>query len=125
MGVTEDRPDGLIRVYAACGATAVVLSVGALVHGGIRPASSVAIGGIVAIFNLAVLARVVIRVAVPNAGAENIRALWGVLAIGKMMGLFMGVWVLMAEHLVDPLPLLVGYGSLPIGIVLGTLLPRA
>ena len=46
---------------------------------------------------------------------------WGVLALFKMIALFGGVWMLMSHRLVDPLPMLVGFGALPIGIAIGSL----
>lgn len=55
-------------------------------------------------------------------------AAWGLFALLKMVLLFGGIWVLLTRHLVDPIPLLVGYGVLPVAIaisgVLTSLAPR-
>lgn len=39
-----------------------------------------------------------------------------------MLLLFGGIWLILTRRVVDPVPLVVGYGVLPIGIVLSTLL---
>ena len=63
-------------------------------------------------------------------GAEGKRggAAWGLFALLKMGLLFGGIWVLLTRHLVDPIPLIVGYGVLPVAIavsgVLTSLAPR-
>ncbi|HVH41696.1 MAG TPA: hypothetical protein VM925_05115 [Labilithrix sp.] len=41
---------------------------------------------------------------------------WGVFAAFKMLILFGGIWFLLTRHVVDPMPLLVGYGVMPLGI---------
>ena len=55
-------------------------------------------------------------------------AAWGLFALLKMGLLFGGIWVLLTRHLVDPIPLIVGYGVLPMAIavsgVLTSLAPR-
>lgn len=55
-------------------------------------------------------------------------AAWGLFALLKMGLLFGGIWVLLTRHLVDPIPLIVGYGVLPVAIavsgVLTSLAPR-
>jgi hypothetical protein len=83
-------------------------------------AFSAAMGAVTAISNLYVLSRIVAAVAIPYADARtNAGFVWGVIALGKIMMLFGGLWLLMTRHLVDPIPLVVGYGSLPIGIAIG------
>ncbi len=53
---------------------------------------------------------------------------WGLFALLKMVLLFGGIWVLLTRHLVDPIPLVIGYGVLPVAIaisgVLTSLAPR-
>ena len=53
---------------------------------------------------------------------------WGLFALLKMALLFGGIWVLLTRHVVDPIPLVVGYGVLPLAIavsgVLTSLAPR-
>ena len=55
-------------------------------------------------------------------------AAWGAFGLLKILVLFGGIYVLLTKHLVDPMPLVVGYGVLPLGIaassLLGSLAPR-
>jgi hypothetical protein len=46
---------------------------------------------------------------------------WGIFAMLKIALLFGGVYVLLTRELVDPIPLAVGYGVLPLGIFASTL----
>ena len=48
-------------------------------------------------------------------------AAWSLLAALKMVGLVALVWLLMRRGVVSPLPMLVGFGALPIGIAIGSL----
>ena len=88
-----------------------------------RAAVSVAVGGAIATANLWVLARIVgsLMPAEGETGAPNAKAAYGVLALLKLTVLFGGVWFLMTKHLVDPIPLVVGFGALPIGIAIGSI----
>ena len=47
-------------------------------------------------------------------------AAWGLFALLKIFVLFGGVWLLLTRGLVDPIPLVVGYGVLPLGIAAST-----
>lgn len=47
---------------------------------------------------------------------------WGAFALFKMLLLFGGIWLILSRRVVDPIPLVIGYGVLPLGIVLSTLL---
>lgn len=58
----------------------------------------------------------------PTTERKRYAGAWGAFAIVKMFLLFGGIWLLLSKHVVDPLPLVVGYGVLPVGIVLSTLL---
>jgi hypothetical protein len=55
-------------------------------------------------------------------------AAWGGFALLKIVVLFGGIWILLTRGWVDPIPLVVGYGVLPLGIaassVLASLAPR-
>lgn len=55
-------------------------------------------------------------------------AAWGVFAVLKIFVLFGGIWILLTRGLVAPIPLVVGYGVLPLGIAAaglwGSLRPR-
>jgi hypothetical protein len=91
----------------------VVLTGGALVLGGLQTGISTGIGAAIAGLNLWVLARVV-------GGTES--AGWRTVGLLKMLGLFGGVWLLLTYHVVDPIPLVVGLGALPIGLTTGSML---
>ena len=120
------------RMDARLRAALVTIVVSASVFAGVaalewslRAALSVAVGGAIATTNLYVLARIVAALMPGDDGSEaavtgGTRA-WGVLALFKMIALFGGVWMLMSHRLVYPLPMLVGFGALPIGIAIGSL----
>jgi hypothetical protein len=113
------------RTIAAVAATGAVLSVGALAAFGVASAFSVAVGAAIAAANLWVLARVIgALLPADEAAARSAtrsRAGWSLVAVLKLFGLVGLVWLLMRQGVVAPLPMLVGFGSLPIGIALGTL----
>jgi hypothetical protein len=46
---------------------------------------------------------------------------WGIFAAFKILILFGGIWFLLTRKLVDPMPLVVGYGVLPLGIAASAL----
>lgn len=48
-------------------------------------------------------------------------AAWGLFAVFKIFILFGGIWILLTRDLVDPIPLVVGYGVLPLGIAASSL----
>jgi hypothetical protein len=110
----------LVTAFVAVGASGALLTaVGAAVYGHVV-AASVGLGALTALANLLVLSRIVAAVAVPyQDAATNAGFAWGVIALGKILALFGGLWLLLSRHLVDPLPLVAGYGSLPIGIAIG------
>jgi ATP synthase I subunit len=99
---------------AACGAA---LALGALVLFGRKAAMSVGIGAVVAEVNLWTLARIV------SAMLRDERAgVWTSVAFLKMLALFVVVGLLMRYPVVAPLSMIVGFGALPIGIAIGSLL---
>jgi hypothetical protein len=99
------------------------LSLGALPVFGLGAALSVAVGGAIATANLWALARIVLALLPDDrAGAQaQSKAGWALVALLKMLGLIAAVWLLMRHGVVSPLPMLVGFGALPIGIAIGTL----
>jgi hypothetical protein len=100
-----------------------VLAIAALAFFGLRTGLSVAAGGALATGNLWALARI-IGALLPSGGAEartQSRAAWSLVAALKMLALFAVVWLLMSGGLVAPLQLVVGFGALPIGIAIGSL----
>jgi hypothetical protein len=113
------------RTLGAVAVAGGVLSLGALAFFGVATAFSVAIGAVIAVGNLWILARV-IGALLPGedeaeAARSQSRSAWSLVAILKLFGLVAVVWLLMRHGVVSPLPMLVGFGSLPIGIALGTL----
>jgi hypothetical protein len=121
-----------------------VFSVVGLVAYDARTAASVAIGAAIAIANLLTM-RAIIRALIrepepePERDAEREKnagehddadhrgagrrggVAWGVFALLKIFLLFGGVWILLTKRLVDPIPLVVGYGVLPLGIAASAL----
>jgi hypothetical protein len=83
---------------------------------GVYVAWSVGIGAALAALNLWALARVI-----STHGDEAPSRRRGVLAVLKMLGLVGVVWLLMRHGVAAPIPMVVGLGSLPIGIVIGSL----
>lgn len=100
---------------------------------GTRAACSVLVGATIAVANLLTM-RAIIRalVQVPDEADAGDEAsdrpadhkgtgrrggvAWGFFAAFKILILFGGVWILLTKHIVDPMPLVVGYGVLPLGI---------
>jgi hypothetical protein len=121
---TPRRLDARMRTslasVAACGTVSVLT--GAAIAG-TAPAISVAIGAVLATVNLWALARIIAAL-LPDersgAGAQN-RGAWAVLAMVKMSGLVAVAWLLMRHGLAAPMPMVIGYMSLPMGIAIGAL----
>jgi hypothetical protein len=114
------------RMRAALGAVAITgagLSLGSAAVFGVATAFGVAVGGAIATANLWALARIVAALLPDDAPGSNAqsRAGWALVAMLKMLGLVAGVWLLMRHGVVSALPMLVGFGALPIGIAIGTL----
>jgi hypothetical protein len=103
---------------------------------GVPSAFSAGVGAALASSNLYALARILQALLAPLADAApatpgeaaqtpaSRRASivgWAFLAMVKMTILFGGIWLLMARGYVEAIPLLVGYGSLPLGIAAGAI----
>jgi hypothetical protein len=111
---------------AAVAVTGGVLALAALALFGVSAGFSVAVGAGLAVANLWALARIVQallpegesgRTAPGGSGAGA----WAILGVVKMFALFAVVWFLMHQGIVSALPMLVGFGALPIGIAIGSL----
>ena len=113
----EPTPEPLIDASLRRGMTAMALvggvlgAVGAGVWG-VKTGVSIAIGTLVAIANLLVLARVIRALLVDRSGG------WLFVGFAKMGALFAGVGWLFHANVVGALPFVVGYASLPLGLVL-------
>jgi hypothetical protein len=119
----EEQADDTGQFVKAAAILGAILTVGALGLYGSRAAFSVLVGAILAVGNLLTM-RAIIRALVRAPDEKNASGggvAWGLLAILKMVILFGGVWILLSRKLVDPMPLVVGYGALPLGIVASTL----
>jgi hypothetical protein len=134
------RLDRRLKVsLVAVGLTGAALALGALLPlgapFGATAAFSVAVGAALATGNLWALAHIVASLLprptpsergpaeLPNSqsSAEGGAGPWALVGALKMLGLVAVVWVLMHHRIVSPLPLLVGFAALPIGIAIGSL----
>jgi hypothetical protein len=116
--------DPRLRISLAAVAVAgVVLIFTALVLFGGAGAVSAASGAALALGNLWGLARIVAAL-LPDekegARAQS-RASWALVAVLKMLALLGVTWLLMRHGWVSPMPMLIGFLSLPIGIAIGSL----
>lgn len=107
----------MTRALVAVGGVGVLLAVGALALFGAATGLGVAAGAAVALANLWVFALVVRGVLSGSRGR-----LWGLLAALKFLALMLGVYLLLQSGASSALALVVGYGALPAGITLGSLL---
>jgi hypothetical protein len=86
---------------------------------------SVGLGAITATLNMWALARIVGALfprgptGAAGAPAEG-RGAWSLVALLKMLALFAVVGLLIRHGVVSPVPMMLGFGSLPIGIVIGS-----
>jgi hypothetical protein len=101
----------------------LALALAAAAFFGLRAAFSVGVGAALATGNLWALARIVSALLPEGSeGAESqSRAAWALVAVLKMISLLAAAWLLMRGGLVSPLPMLAGFGALPIGIAIGSL----
>lgn len=140
----EER-DGAKTATITAAVLGVLFSVLALVFFGGRAAASVVIGAVIAVSNLVMLRAIIRAILRPpeeeeaeneaatekpekpsheESKAEGRRggAAWGIFAVIKILVLFGGVGLLLTKGLVDPIPLVVGYGVLPLGITASALI---
>jgi hypothetical protein len=103
--------------------TGAAMALVALAFAGVAAAFSVAAGAALAAGNLWLLARIVAELLPSDGpGAESqSRGGWALVAVLKMFGLLAAAWLLMRHGIVSPLAMLVGFGALPIGIAIGSL----
>jgi hypothetical protein len=107
--------------------TGATFALAALALFGLSAAASVAVGAGLATVNLWALARIVAALLPDEAGGPtgttgaSGAVAWALLGIVKMFALFAVVWLLMRHGVVSALPMLVGFGALPIGIAIGSL----
>jgi hypothetical protein len=130
-----ERDDIATSVKAAAVLGAVFTLVAFATHDG-KTAFSVAVGAAIAVANLLTM-RAIVRALVRapegedeasetdgdaaekkdhRAAGKRGGAAWGIFAVLKIFVLFGGIWILLSKGLVVPIPLVVGYGVLPLGI---------
>jgi hypothetical protein len=149
LDATDAPPDAARIAAVAGGIIGVALTIGALAMFGGRTALSVSGGAVIAVANLLTMSAIVRGILPPapeeaddpaDAEEKDIEpdhaargkrggAAWGAFALVKMLVLFGGIWILLTRGLVDPIPLAIGYGVLPLGIAVSgiftSLAPRS
>lgn len=114
-----ERDASMSTAYVGIAGSGVLLLVGSAISFGPRVSAAVALGVVLAVSNLWVLERVV------RVFLQNERGRWAVIALLKAGALFGLVALLVKSGAVDVLPLTVGFGALPLGVVLGGLWPAS
>lgn len=125
---TKERTDQTVAnaqvqfVIASIAVVGLLLAVGASVGWGFHTGLGVVAGATLATLNMWAFK----RIGTGLFGAQGTRRrLWGVLGAVKFVVLAAVVVALVALHLVQPIALVIGYGAMPIGITIGSLLgPR-
>ena len=87
---------------------------------GLQAAANVLIGAAIALGNFWLIVRSITTLLSTSSGDAN-TAGWGLLVAVKFSVLLLGMYLLFQTPLVQGLPLLVGLGALPLGIVISQL----
>ena len=114
-------PDPAMRqaIMAVAGTALVLAAIAGFVYG-MPAALGVVAGGALATANLAFFARLVAAFLTQKGNS----APWAVLGMLKLLGLFAVAYIVLNSGLFSAIWFAVGYGSLPIGITVGTLLRK-
>lgn len=117
----DSRPDaGLSRSFWAVGAFGVCLSLGSIaVVDEWRDTWSVAAGAGIALSNFWMTAYLVRGFVDPAA----VRLPWALVGTVKLLFVLGAVYVLLQREVLNLLPMVVGFGALPLGIVFGQTRP--
>jgi hypothetical protein len=119
MAKDETGLDAPMRAaISSVGIVGCALAAGGLFISGPRVALGVAIGAAIATANLWVFAKLGKAFLDPKAT----KGPWLAVAFLKLVILFGGVWWILKTGTVNGLPVAVGYGALPLGITIGTIL---
>lgn len=124
MAASRRRFDARLRTsLVAVVWSGAALTVTSALVAGLWTGLSVGAGAALASVNLWALSRIVVALLPDHrAGADaQSRAGWSIVAALKLGALLTATWLLLRDGLVSPLSLLVGFGSLPIGIAIGAL----
>jgi len=117
-----DDPRLRTALLAVAG-SGLALALGAVAFAGPSAGLSALLGAGLAVGNLWALAKIVTALLprdASGAGAQS-RAAWGFMALIKLSALVAITWLIMRHGWATPLPLLVGFFSLPMGIAIGSL----
>jgi hypothetical protein len=97
--------------------TAVLFAIVAAGVEGLRFGAGVLAGGVIAVVNLIVLARIVEAFLTKQGNT----APWAIIAVLKLVFLLGGVWLILRSGVVSGLALVIGYMALPTGAVMASL----
>lgn len=114
---TTERDPNLTAAYGAVCAVGGLFFVGAGVAYGLRTMLAVGIGAVLALSNLLVLEKLVVAYLKTSGGR------WAAIATVKAGLLFGVVALLVKSGIVDVLPIVAGFGALPVGVVFSGLVP--
>jgi hypothetical protein len=114
---TTERDPNLKAAYVAVCAAGGLLFAGAGVAYGVRTMMAVGIGACLALSNLWVLERLVVAYLKANGGR------WAAIATVKAGILFALVAILVKSGAVAVLPVVAGFGALPLGVVFSSIMP--
>jgi hypothetical protein len=136
----DKEKDDTGQAAKAAALLGAIFSLAGSVLYGTRTGGSVAIGAFIAVANLLMMRAIIRSVLTPppdedaeekkgseaqdpkhRAAGRRGGVAWGIFAVLKIFLLFGGVWILLTRHMVDPIPLVVGYGVLPLGIAASSL----
>jgi hypothetical protein len=113
---------GLSRAFWCVGLVGTSLSVGSIfVLQDFQSTVSVAVGAAIALLNFWMTSYLVRGFLAPT----GMRLPWPLIATIKLVVVLGGVYVLLDREVLSLLPLVVGFGALPLGIVLGQTRPNA
>lgn len=118
MSTTTRNDRTLRRVYGAVTGVGFVVASLATVFFGVRWGVSVLVGAAIALGNLWILARTIRNL---FGGERGAAVPWSMVAVLKFFAL-LGFTYLAVKGGVEPLGLAFGFGALPLGIVLGSLI---
>lgn len=117
-GSDEASPDPTMKAAVrGVALSAAALTVVVLLSFGVRPALGVGAGGAIATVNLIVFA----RMSAAFLARRGTAVPWGIVGVLKLTLLLGGVWLIIRHDIVGAGWLALGYGSLPLGITLGSL----
>ncbi len=115
----SDRAGETGHSIAVVALVGLVSSVGASCLWGLRVGGSVTLGGVIAVANLWIIAKTV-KAFLSSSGRV---APFGLVLLLKMSALFGALFLLTRLGWIELLPFVVGFGALPLGIVLAPFVP--